>query len=135
MASVRKEILIDARPEDVWAAVRDFGAPHQRLVPGFVVDARLEGNDRVLTFSNGLVVRELLVDIDDEARRLAYAAGGGRVTHLNASIQVFADGERRSRLVWIVDLLPNDLTQLIRANVEQASTVMKQTLERQPARG
>jgi len=39
MASIRKEILIDAPPEDVWAAVRDVGAVHRRLAPGFVVDA------------------------------------------------------------------------------------------------
>jgi hypothetical protein len=70
MASVRKEILIDARPDDVWAALRDWAAPHERLVPGFVVDARLDGEDRIVTFFNGAVVRELLVDLDDDARRL-----------------------------------------------------------------
>jgi hypothetical protein len=32
MASVRKQIEIDARPEEVWDAVRDFGALHERLV-------------------------------------------------------------------------------------------------------
>jgi hypothetical protein len=72
MASIRKEILIESRPEDVWAAVRDFGAVHERLVPGFVVDCRLEGDTRILTFADGRVVRELFVDIDEGARRLVY---------------------------------------------------------------
>ncbi len=131
MASIYKEILIDAHPKDVWAAVRDVGAVHQRRVPGSVVDARFDGEARVVTFANGMVVRELIVTIDDEVRRLAYASVGGRATHHNASIQVFAESEGRTRLVWITDVLPNDLAAPIGALVEQGATVMKQTLERQ----
>jgi hypothetical protein len=84
MASIRKEILIDASPEDVWAAVRDWGALHQRLVPGFAVDARLDGDDRIVTFFTGTVVRERLVDLDDEARRLVWSIVDGPYTHHNA---------------------------------------------------
>jgi hypothetical protein len=70
MASIHKEILIRARPQDVWAAIRDVGAVHQRLTPGVLIDARLDGVARIVTFANGAVVRELIVDLDDEARRL-----------------------------------------------------------------
>ena len=129
MASIHKEILIEASAESVWAAVRDVGALHHRLVPGFVVDTRLEEGARVVTFGNGLVARELIVDLDDEARRLVWSARGGRLTHHNASAQVFADGAGRSRLVWIADLLPHELAADIRAMVEQAAAVMKKTLE------
>src|SRR2546430_9627810 len=94
MASVRKELLLDARPEDVWSAVRDFGAPHEKLVPGVLVDSRLEPGARVVTFANGLVARELLVELNDETRRLCWTARGGRATHHNASMQVYADGAR-----------------------------------------
>ena|SRR6266404_326285 len=76
MASIHKDIPIDASPAEVWAAVRDFGSPHQRLVPGFVLDARLEGETRIVTFANGTVARELLVDCDDARRRLVYAVYG-----------------------------------------------------------
>ena len=130
MASIRKEFLIEARPEDVWAAVRDVGAIHTRLAPGFVVDTRLEGDARIVTFANGVVARELIVDIDDEARRLVWAAVGGRMSHHNASLQVFAEGEGASRAVWIADLLPNDLAGPIGAMVEQGSAAIKRTLER-----
>ena len=34
MGSVRKELAVTAKAEDVWDAVRDFGALHTRLVPG-----------------------------------------------------------------------------------------------------
>jgi Polyketide cyclase / dehydrase and lipid transport len=86
MASIRKEIPLATSAENVWAAVRDVGALHQRLVPGFVVDTRLEDGARIVTFGNGMVVRELIVDLDDEARRLAWSARGGRLTHHNASV-------------------------------------------------
>ena len=36
MASIRREIVIEARPADVWDAIRDVGAVHTRLAPGFV---------------------------------------------------------------------------------------------------
>ncbi len=129
MASIRKEILLESSAENVWAAVRDVGALHHRLVPGFVVDTRLEEGARVVTFGNGMVVRELIVDLDDDARRLAWSARGGRLTHHNASVQVFADGPRRCRLVWIADLLPNELAGEIRAMIDQAAAVMKKTLD------
>jgi carbon monoxide dehydrogenase subunit G len=135
MASIRREFRIEARPEDVWAAVRDVGAIHTRLAPGFVVDTRLEGDARIVTFANGVVARELIVDIDDEARRLAWAVVGGRMTHHNASLQVFAEGEGASRAVWIADLLPNELAGPIGAMVEQGSAAIKRTLERRRAGG
>jgi len=130
MASIYKEILIDANAEDVWAAVRDIGAVHRRLAPGFVVDVRPEGDSRIVTFANGSVVRELIVDIDDMRHRLVYAVVEWRPKHHNASMQVFPEGEGRTRLVWITDLLPNDLAGPVGALVEQGASVIKQTLER-----
>lgn len=77
-----------------------------------------------------MVVKEPIVDLDDAAYRLAWAAVGGPLTHYNASIQVFPDGERRSRIVWIADLLPNEAADTIGAMIDQAAAVMKTTLDR-----
>jgi hypothetical protein len=131
LASICKEILIDAAPEKVWAAVRDVQAVHSRLVPGYSVDTRLEGDFRILTMADGAQVRELILDIDDERRRLAYAVIETRMplTHHHASFQVFAKGEHRSRLVWITDFLPAALAPDVRARMERGAAVMKQTLE------
>ena len=129
MASIHKEIVIDARTEDVWSAVRDVGAIHQRLAPGFVTDTRLEGDIRVVTFANGMTARELIVDIDDAARRLVWSVIEGRPRHHNASIQIFADGEGATRVVWIADLLPNELANPIGAMIEQGLGAMKRRLE------
>ena len=130
MASIRKEISINAPAETVWAALRDVGALHTRLVPGFVVDTRLEEGARVVTFGNGMVARELIVDLDDEARRLVWSVVGGRFTHHNASAQVFSEGNGRSRFVWIADLLPNELAKDIGTLMEQGTAVIKKTLDR-----
>lgn len=130
MASIHREIRIEAGPETVWGALRDVGALHRRLAPGFVTDVRLEEGARVVTFGNGLVARELIVDVDDEARRLAWSVVGGRMTHHNASAQVFPDGEGGSRFVWIADLLPHEVAPGVAAMMDQGLAVIKQTLER-----
>ena len=133
MASIHKDVPIDASPADVWAAVRDFGAVHQRLAPGFVVDARLEGDARIVTFANGTVARELLVDCDEARRRLVYAVISERVKHYSASVQVLADGDARARLVWIVDVLPNEIAPYIGGQMDQAALGVEKTLRRDAA--
>ena len=130
MASIRKELLTKASVDDVWGALRDIGALHTRLVPGFVIDTQLEPGQRIVTFGNGLVVREPIVDIDETARRLVWSAIGGSLTHYNASAQVFANPDGQTRLVWIADLLPNDVAGAISLMMEEGMTVMKSTLDR-----
>jgi len=129
MASIYREVQIRADPASVWDALRDVGALHRRLAPGFVTDVRLEEGARVVTFGNGLVARELIVDIDDEARRLAWSVVGGRMTHHNASAQVFPNGEVGSRFVWIADLLPHEVAPGVAAMMDQGLAVIKRTLE------
>ena len=129
MASIHKEILLGARPEDVWAAVADFGALHQRLAPDFARDARLDGDARIVTFANGTVVRELLVDCDPARRRLVYAVISERLKQHSASVQVIADAETGCQLVWIVDFLPNEIASYMDAQMDQAALAMKQALE------
>jgi carbon monoxide dehydrogenase subunit G len=130
MASIHREIVIDAAPERVWDALRDVGAVHQRLCPGFVTDVRLEPGARVVTFGNGLVARELIVDLDEPARRLVWSASGGRLTHHNASAQVFGAGAGRTRFVWIADLLPNEMAPAITAMIEEGLEAIRKTFER-----
>jgi len=129
MVSIRKEVAIGATPEHVWDALRDVGQLHTRLVTGFVTDCRLDGDARVVTFANGMVARELIVDVDDASRRVAWAAVGGRLTHHNASAQVVASDGGTSRVVWIADLLPNEMAPAIAAMIEQGLGAMKKTLE------
>jgi hypothetical protein len=129
MASIRKEMIIEAPADHVWHVLRDVGAVHTRLARQMVLDTRLEGNDRLVTFANGEVVRERIVTVDEKSRRVVYAVVNWHTTHHNASFQVMPDGESRSRLIWITDLLPDTLTEMIGGFVEQGCAAIKQTLE------
>jgi hypothetical protein len=130
MASIRRDVAVNAPAEKIWDAVRDVGAVHRRLAPGFVVDTTMEEGARVVTFGNGTTARELIVDVDDTARRLAWAVvGSPRLTHYSASLQVFPDGDGRSRVVWIADLLPDEVAGYIQQMIEQGMAVMKKTME------
>ena len=108
MATVAKEFLIAAAPEKVWDALRDFHAVHERVAPGFLTAATQAGDDRILTFFNGFVARERLVGRDDATRRIAYTLVEGRFAYHAASAQVFPH-EQGSRVVWITDLLPDEM--------------------------
>jgi hypothetical protein len=129
MAYIHSEILIDAEPAHVWSALSDWGALHERLVPGFVVDTQIDGDARIVTFGNGVVVRELLLYCDEQLRRLSWSIVDGPNAHHNGVAQVFAAGAGRARFVWTADLLPNELAERTRAMMEQGTAVVKQTLE------
>jgi len=129
MASVVVESVIDVRAEEAWDAVRDFGAVHERLVPGFLTDAVLDGDVRTVTFFNGLVVRERLVGVDDDHRRLAYTNELPGVEHHSASVQVLALDGGRCRVVWITDVLPDDRAEAIEQSMRLGSDKIRETLE------
>ena len=130
MASIRTETVINAPLEEVWAALRDWGALHERLAPGFVVDTRLDGDDRIVTFFNGAVVRELLVDIDEDAHRLVWSIVDGAYTHHNGSAQVVADGKTGTRFVWIADLLPHEPAEQTAAMMDRGLGAIKEAQEK-----
>ena len=133
MASLHRDIPLDAHPDDVWSAVRDFGALHTRLVPGFVTDTQLDGDARIVTFSNGTVARELLVDCDDARQRLVYAVISERLKQHSASVQVTAESDGRSRLAWTVDVLPHEVAPYMNAQMDQAALAMQKALGRSAA--
>jgi carbon monoxide dehydrogenase subunit G len=127
MVTIRKEFLIDAAPETVWDAMRDVGALHTRLVPGFVTGCKLDGNARVVTFGNGVVAREVIIEVDDEVRRIVWSATGERLSHHNASSQVFAEGGK-TKVVWIADLLPNEMKGPISGMIDAGAVAMQKAL-------
>lgn len=129
MASIHKERTIAASPDEVWAALRDWGALHERLVPGFVTDTQLDGDDRIVTFFNGAVARERLVDLDEDARRLVWSIVDGPYTHHNGAAQVFAGDDGTARFVWTADLLPDALAEITGELMERGIETVKQTLE------
>lgn len=129
MATIRKEILIDTTPEAAWDALRDVGALHTRLVSGFVTDTKLDGNARIVTFSNGTVAREEIISIDEPQKRVAWAIVGQHFHHYNGAAQIFAHGKGGVRVVWITDLLPDAMAATIDNAMTNGIAAMKRTLE------
>jgi len=129
MASIRREAVVDIPIEDVWDAVRDYGALHERLAPGFATDTRLEGEDRIVTFFNGTVVRERLISLSDEQRRLVWTIVDGPWTHHNGSVELHPEDGNRTRFVWTTDILPHETADATVPLVEQGMEVIRKTLE------
>jgi hypothetical protein len=105
MATIRKEFTVPTPPDEVWAEIRDFAAPHRRVAKGAVLSTTFDGAVRTVTLASGNVTRERLITVDDQARRLVYSVLD-RFEHHNASYQVFPEGTG-SRVVWQADLLPD----------------------------
>lgn len=130
MASIYKEFLVNASPQFVWEAIKDVGAVHARLAQGFVTDTKLEGDTRTVTFANGFVVQEQVVSIDDEVRRFVYRTVGGRASHHNAFFQVLPTQDGKSKVLWVTDLLPDEMRAPIEQMVELGSGAIQRTLEK-----
>lgn len=124
MATVRKTFAIPAAPDAVWDAFADIGAVHTRQAPGFVTDTRLDGPDRIVTFANGMVLREVIITLDHDARRIVYSARGGSLTHHNAAFQVEAGPSGGSVIHWTTDLLPDAAAETVSGMMEAGSAAM-----------
>jgi uncharacterized protein YndB with AHSA1/START domain len=129
MTSIRKEIRISAPVDLVWDALRDVGALHTRLAPGFVTDTRMEGNTRMVTFGVGMTAREEIVSIDPTQRRVAWAIVGQQFRHYNGAAWVEPDPKGGSRFIWTADLLPDELAHQVEQMMNSGITVIKRTLE------
>ncbi|TKK86444.1 SRPBCC family protein [Herbidospora galbida] len=128
MASVRVELPIDAPPAHTWDVIRDVGAVHERLLPGRVAGTEIEDGRRRLTFPDGNVVTELIVSLDDEARRFSYAVVAGArppLTHHHASFEVRPDGV----LVWTADFLPDSARGEVEIRMRYGAAEMKTAIE------
>ena len=127
MATLRREIPVAGGADAVWQKLRDFGAVHTKVAPGFLTDLKMDKGDRVLTFFNGMVARERLITSDEETCRLVYSVIEGQASHYNAAVQVFPEGDG-SRVVWTIDLLPNELAPAIGGMMDEAVKAMRKTL-------
>ena len=131
MAAIRRQVVIDADPDAVWDALRDWDALHERLASGFVTGCRREGTARIVTFASGAVLREEILGCDEEHRRLSWSIVDGPYTHHNGAAEVLAENEGRARFVWTSDLRPDALADATARAMEQGLVAVKRTLESQ----
>jgi hypothetical protein len=129
MATISKERHIDVPPEEAWQALADWGALHERLAAGFATGVQLDGPDRLVTFFNGVTVRERLITSDADAQRLVWSIVDGPYSHHNGAAQVLPHPDGGTRFVWTADLLPDGLAPQTEAMMERGIDTVKSTLE------
>jgi len=129
MASIHQQVVVEVGAGDAWAALRLVGEPHKLFAP-VLVDGQLEGDIRTVRFANGMVVRERIIDVDEERRRVAYSVlDGPGMTYHHASMQVVDAGPGRCHFIWITDFLPHDIGSNLAPLIEQGAGALKKNLE------
>lgn len=129
MASIQHETTLDLSAEEAWSALRQVELAH-RLFAGVLTGGQLDGDLRTVTFASGMTVRERIVDVSDERRRVAYSViEGTPMTHHNASMQIVPEGEGRSRFIWIADYLPDEFGAQMLPLIEAGTAALKRNLE------
>ncbi|UTP40829.1 SRPBCC family protein [Phenylobacterium sp. LH3H17] len=128
MASIRKEITVEVGADLAWSMLRQMDQAHKAFAP-VLTDCRMEGDARIVTFASGMVAKELIVDIDDAAKRVVYAVVDGAPVHHNASFEVFAEGDGRCRIVWITDVLPHSFLEVAGPLTDAGNAALKRNLE------
>jgi hypothetical protein len=129
MVSIRRQVIIDADPDAVWDALRDWDALDERLAVGFVTDCTRDGTARIATFASGAVLREEILGCDEQYRRLAWSIVDGPYTHHNGAAEVLDEDDGRTRFVWTSDLRPDALAEATANAMEQGLAAIKRTLE------
>jgi hypothetical protein len=134
MASIHREVLLEAPAEVVWAALAAVGEAHRVFSPVLSASVLDAPDLRIARFASGMVVKERIIDVDPRRMRVAYAVVDGDFAHHSASMQVVAVDAKTSRFLWTTDVLPHEAAKQILPLVEAGTLAMKQNLEcREPA--
>jgi carbon monoxide dehydrogenase subunit G len=130
MATIRRSLTLATPAADVWSALADVGAIHERLARGFVTHTQLDDDGtRLVTFEGGFVARELLVSVAEDERRLAYSVieSPTGLRHHHATFEVVDEGDG-CRLDWVVDVAPDDAAPALAGMMDRGCEAMRSTL-------
>ena len=129
MPSIHEEAVINAAPDTVWSVLKNVGEAHKAFAP-VLVDCQLAGDVRTLRFGNGMVLREQLLEVNDERRRVAYTViESSMMKFHHASMEVRDAGRGLSLFVWITDFLPAELGAQIAPLMAQGAQALKKNIE------
>jgi Polyketide cyclase / dehydrase and lipid transport len=131
MALITIDTGVAASADHVWDALRDWGALHERLAPGFAVATVVDGSDRLVTFFNGVTLRERILEVDDDQRRLVWSIVDGPYSQHKGTAEVRAtdDGALFS---WTAEVAPDETAARTREMMERGSAAIKAALEAGP---
>ena len=131
MASFRTESIIDLPAADAWTRLSDLANTHT-LFPGVLTACTLDGNIRTVTFADGAVLKERIVTVDHDARRLAYGVIE-RFEHHASTMEIVAVNTRQCRFVWISDVLPDGAIDRVAGLMTKGTAAFKTALSPSPS--
>lgn len=116
MATIRRELRIDAPPSEVWPLIGDPGSIH-RWFPG-IVAARLDQDEhgatvRHVSLASGLELAEVVVTNDPILRRFQYRITGGVFREHLGTVDVIDLGDGSSLAVYSTDASPDVMALVI----------------------
>jgi len=129
MGSIIKEFNVDSDVTKTWEKVSSVGDVTE-LLAGMITECQLDGDKRRCTFADGMEVEEKIISVDHQAKRLSYTVTQGPMPidfHM-ASIQV-SDSSDGTKLVWTVDITPQELVEPISGMMDMAISIMKTNLQ------
>lgn len=127
MGTIRRETPLDVDAEHAWRALSDFGNAGA-LFSGVLTNCRRTGDMRIVTFANGLEVKERLIATDPAERRIVHTVEGGSFSHFNGAMQIVANGHK-STFVWVTDFLPDEMGANILPLIEAGCRAIKHNLQ------
>lgn len=127
MATIRKTVEVAETPEKVWEKLSKVGEISKLI--GFVSDSVLTGDTRVCSLAQGGTLKEKIVTVDADARRVVYAITESplNMEFHAASMEVGASG-KGATMTWTVDLLPAEAAAQMEPMLDAAMEDMKSTL-------
>lgn len=127
MTTISKSITISAPMSKVWEKISDTGRISDLI--GFLASSQQSGDTRVCTLEGGGELTEKIVSVDHDLKRVAYAITSSPLNmdfHV-ASMQLEED-HGKTRLDWVVDLLPADARDHMEPMLDGACVDMAKTL-------
>lgn len=112
MATIHKRFKIDAPVEQVWVKMADLSGVHALF--GMLDDAEMEGNSRICKINGGGTLKELIVSVNPDLKRLAYSiiqSPFGFDFH-SASWQAIEDGDGTT-FEWYTDVKPDEMAGML----------------------
>jgi Polyketide cyclase / dehydrase and lipid transport len=130
--TIYRETRINAPVDDVWSALGDVGAI-DRLID-FLGEVTLDGENRSCELRDGGFMKELIVAVDSELRRVAYsfAESPFDFSHHHASMQALPDGDG-TKFVWWTDFQPADNAAGLTEAIDAAVVSIERAFARQDA--
>lgn len=127
--TIGKTFVVNVPADQVWAVLSDVHALPTRLAAGFVTVSRRDGDDRLLTFANGIEVRERILAVDEAQMRVVYSVIGEQMNFHRASATVTTRPNGQTQFTWTAQVSPAELAPGMDDMMEVGAAAIKRTLE------